>query len=476
MTATSAADTTKSASASVTASQASQVSVSVSPMAVSMNQGAQQQFTAIVAGTSNTGVNWSLISGSGTVSSSGLFTAPNQQESDTVQAQSQADTTKTARATVTVPAVGINISPTSVNVPEKGTQQFRAIVTGTVNTAVSWSETGNGTVSQAGLYTAPAMIENDTVKATSLTNSLVSSIASVTVQNQSGTACGNTLTSANPACQIIGAGSLNPWWTVISRHGEYGQGETECNIPQMVTQSPGLLQIWTYFQAYTCGAFNDDGTVLRTPQSWPYSTGDIQWTSLNFTYGTVISSIRLPDYHSFVWPSLWFMDSLCQVENIYSGDPDSVTCPSYNTPTYRELDQVEAIPFGSTGGGWWETNVHTGTSNPGCGWNQNPIDTNFHTVQMIWQPGSITQTIDGVDNGCSFSGSSVPSGPLFAIFQTQTADDPGPPVNSTLPVYVGMQFLKVCTTTDGSCASIPVAAPCAGNCSDPRVIFYDDFQ
>ena len=43
--------------------------------------------------------------------------------------------------------------------------------------------------------------------------------------------CGNTIAWNNPSCQIIGSGSVLPQWTVISRHGEYAQGETECNIP-----------------------------------------------------------------------------------------------------------------------------------------------------------------------------------------------------------------------------------------------------
>ena len=56
--------------------------------------------------------------------------------------------------------------------------------------------------------------------------------------------CGDTLNWTSPTCQVIGPGSLNTAlingvndpnaWTVISRHGEYGQSETECNIPSAV--------------------------------------------------------------------------------------------------------------------------------------------------------------------------------------------------------------------------------------------------
>src|SRR5579862_7542827 len=58
------------------------VQISISPSSADVNQGDTQQFTATVAGLSNTAVNWSVTSGTGTVSTSGLFTAPNRQETD----------------------------------------------------------------------------------------------------------------------------------------------------------------------------------------------------------------------------------------------------------------------------------------------------------------------------------------------------------------------------------------------------------
>jgi hypothetical protein len=60
----------------------SQVTVTVSPASVAVPTGATQQFTATVAGTSNTAVNWSVNgitggnAGVGTISASGLYSAP----------------------------------------------------------------------------------------------------------------------------------------------------------------------------------------------------------------------------------------------------------------------------------------------------------------------------------------------------------------------------------------------------------------
>lgn len=85
----------------------------VSPNPAQTIVGGTLQYTAVVTGTSNKAVNWSVISeGGGTISSSGLYQAPNQPGVYTIQAQSQADTTKTATATATVIANTGNVSGT----------------------------------------------------------------------------------------------------------------------------------------------------------------------------------------------------------------------------------------------------------------------------------------------------------------------------------------------------------------------------
>lgn len=183
--ATSQADTTKSASAVVTLNP---VVVSISPTSATLNGGGTQQFKATVTGSSNAGVTWSL-SGSGTLSSSGLYTAPatiSSQSTATVTATSQADTTKSASATITLnsTSVSVTISPTSATLGGGGTQQFTSAVTGSSNTAVTWSETGPGSVTTGGLYTAPAMVSSQTtatVTATSQADATKSASATVTI-------------------------------------------------------------------------------------------------------------------------------------------------------------------------------------------------------------------------------------------------------------------------------------------------------
>src|SRR6202166_3787416 len=102
--AVSAADPTKAASATASVSVAPVVSVSVSPTSVAMPQKWQQQFAATVSGSSNTAVTWSVKQGTGTITQSGLYTAPQAVETDVITATSQADSTKSASASVTVVA------------------------------------------------------------------------------------------------------------------------------------------------------------------------------------------------------------------------------------------------------------------------------------------------------------------------------------------------------------------------------------
>lgn len=68
--------------------------------------------------------------------------------------------------------IGVTVSPASANLAASQTQQFTATVTGTSNTAVTWSISPNtGTISSSGLYTAPSIISSQqsvTVTATSV--------------------------------------------------------------------------------------------------------------------------------------------------------------------------------------------------------------------------------------------------------------------------------------------------------------------
>jgi hypothetical protein len=183
VTATSAADPTKSSSATVTVAVQTPVSISISPTTSSLQTGGQQLFVAMISGTGNTAVTWSA--SAGTIASNGTYTAPSTAGNYTVTAVSVADPTKFASAVVSVstaPAIVVRISPATVAMPEKWQQQFAATVSGSSNTAVTWAVTqGTGTITLSGLYTAPQTVETDVVTATSQADSTRSASATVTI-------------------------------------------------------------------------------------------------------------------------------------------------------------------------------------------------------------------------------------------------------------------------------------------------------
>ncbi|HVM76655.1 MAG TPA: hypothetical protein VMU07_00690 [Candidatus Paceibacterota bacterium] len=89
--------------------------------------------------------------------------------------------------TIIAPAITVTVSPSTASVQTGKTQQFTATVTGSANTAVTWSVvggSGNGTISSNGLYTAPATVPSPatvTIKATSQADASKSGSATVTV-------------------------------------------------------------------------------------------------------------------------------------------------------------------------------------------------------------------------------------------------------------------------------------------------------
>jgi hypothetical protein len=167
----------------VAATPSLQIHVYVTPTTASIPSGLTQQFTVKVVNTNDISVSWSATQGS--ISSSGLFTAPlvRADTSVSVTAKSVADPTQFAIAVVTVaPPVSVAISPTPVAMNSSRQQLFAATVSNTQQTHVTWSAT-QGTISSAGAFTAPTVTAKTTVRvtATSVEDPTKSAVATVTV-------------------------------------------------------------------------------------------------------------------------------------------------------------------------------------------------------------------------------------------------------------------------------------------------------
>lgn len=182
VTATSAADPTKNASATITVNA---VGVAVSPATITVAAGGTQPFAATVTNSANTNVTWT--SSGGTINGTGAsvtWTAPTVGGAYTVTATSAADPTKTATAAVTVTPVQVVVTPGTQTVWRGEPVSLTAAVTGGVDTGVSWT-TSCGAVSGTGLtvtYTAPNVVGPCTVTARSTQDNTKSAAATVTVR------------------------------------------------------------------------------------------------------------------------------------------------------------------------------------------------------------------------------------------------------------------------------------------------------
>jgi dienelactone hydrolase len=205
ITATSLADTSKSAPFTMTITPPPQISVSVAPSPVAVPSNTSQVFTATVQNdSSNKGVTWTIspASGAGTLSNatstSVTYTAPatlpTGSLSVTITATSVIDTSKSGSASVTVPVIAVSVDPPEVTGVEAGT---KVPLTATVsndpaNKGVLWTispASGAGTLSNmtgsSVTYNAPASPPASdlavTITATSVADPSKSGSASVTL-------------------------------------------------------------------------------------------------------------------------------------------------------------------------------------------------------------------------------------------------------------------------------------------------------
>jgi parallel beta-helix repeat protein len=232
------------------------IAVTISPTAAALQFGGTQQFTAAVSGTTNVGVKWSVngVSGgnstTGTITASGLYTAPASVPpgvSVTVTATSVANSAYSAKASVSfgTPTGGISvaISPTSVSLAGGSTKQFSAAVSGTTNTSLIWQvngvqggSTATGTISTAGLYTAPVCPAANTVTVTARSYYDTAAFANASVALTAGTTAAGYYVSPTGSDSNNGS-ACHPWQTLQHAANVAGAGATVHVAPGTYTQN-----------------------------------------------------------------------------------------------------------------------------------------------------------------------------------------------------------------------------------------------
>ena len=113
-------------------------------------------------------VKWSVVKGRGTISDTGLYTAPSEppatDEKIVIQARSAADPSKVATDEITMQPGSLSITPDSAAIDYSLSQKFQATLSGVPYSNVKWSVSPDiGSINSDGVFTAPDQVKRDTV-------------------------------------------------------------------------------------------------------------------------------------------------------------------------------------------------------------------------------------------------------------------------------------------------------------------------
>lgn len=155
---------------------------------------------ATVAAGASTTLNWSVSNATsvsiaadvgtspGAVTGTSLIVSPTANTVYTLTvANASGSVTQTTAVVVTEPApadpVAVQITPSSIQLSTSASQAFSATVTGSTNQAVTWSvvETGGGSITSTGLFTAPTTAGTFHVKAMAAVDTTAVAQATITV-------------------------------------------------------------------------------------------------------------------------------------------------------------------------------------------------------------------------------------------------------------------------------------------------------
>ena len=274
------------------------VQVSIVPPSGSVILGNSLTFTAIVKGTSDTLVSWSVngVAGGtstyGTIDESGLYTAPvdfPMQASVQITATSHADSTKSAKVTVTIISdISVGLTTGSSSVELGAVKQFGATVTSTghPDTAVQWNVSGTGcgnscgSIDASGNYTAPQILPSPasvtlTAKSAADNSKQASTIVSITSNFSLQIAAPGTVTTGATSTLVATLTPLpgsNPSGALTWSLSGSGCSGSSCGILSAITTQISNAAATPGSETYTAPSIAptpNTVTITVTPQADP---------------------------------------------------------------------------------------------------------------------------------------------------------------------------------------------------------------
>jgi hypothetical protein len=387
VTATSVADVNKSASATVTVD----ASLSVAPASAGLMTGTTQQFSVSVQGQTNPSVTWSVDGAAGgnstvgTINAQGLYTAPSGVGNHTITANIAA-LNQSANAVVTV--FELSVSPGVALLDPGATQQFTASTQGLSNPAVTWSVDGDaggntsvGTITSAGLYTAPSATGAHTIAATSAQFTSATVISQVTVVNVTQTAVltyHNNDTRDGAYTQEV---TLTPSNVNSNQFGKLFSYPVDGQIyaqplyvPQLNINGGTHDVVFVETQNNSVYAFDADATASNPTTLWHVNLGppiDVYdsggpWPAVGILSTPVIDSTTDTMYvvahvnNASTWYQLHALDITTGADKVkpvsitasYSGDSLGNGCYQRMGLALNPVTNLIYIPIGSCPNGW----------------------------------------------------------------------------------------------------------------------------
>jgi hypothetical protein len=257
------------------------VTVSTAPAETEIAPETAFKFSAQVTGTADGSVSWAVAEADGgTVDASGLYTAPANEGTFHVRASSRVSASSGGTSVVrvkkgAVAPVVVAVDPATATVPAGGSHAFAAAVTGTTTRTVTWTVlpgSNCGTVSAAGLYTAPNEGATCQVVATSVADATKSASATVTVTpppphvvavtpGSAAVYTGGTVTFAATVTGTTAGESTSVTWSVPAGAGTIGATTGVYVAPA----TPGTYVVTATSVATPSGTRTANVTVTAAP-------------------------------------------------------------------------------------------------------------------------------------------------------------------------------------------------------------------
>jgi len=208
----------------------------------------------------------------------------------------------------------------------------------------------------------------------------------------------------------------------------WGNNELQWYLPDNASVDNGILTITAHREQVSGRQFSSARINTRD--------------RIAVRYGRIEARIRLPGGQG-LWPAFWLLPQ----DDVYGGWAAS-----------GEIDVMEAVNLGGTGGNSVHGTIHYGAEWPGNQFTGNEYvvatdaTTDFHEYALEWDPTEMRWYVDGIlyatQNSWSTTGASFPAPfdqPFYILLNVAVGGNwpGGPSANTVFPVTMDVDYVRV---------------------------------